>query len=198
VRVIRPHIFWDLDNLRPSDIEEARQLSELLVNQVFEHSNKQIPEVTAFGNDVTVSSISGSTLVPDSPIGMLEEALCGRVVQTSSKRKQSVDREMKQSMIDFAYQEPESLKIVACVSDDHDFVSTLQYCSSLPNCKTLVFGRFGSNKRPKWASARRLDFLPLALSVGIAVALRRDCDNAKSQRAIWKAVNSWCNPMYQR
>lgn len=197
MRVVRPHIFWDLDNLRPSDIGEARQLSELLVNQVSEHSNKHIPKVTAFANDVTISSISSSSLSPDL-IGVLEEAVCGRVVQTSSKRKQSVDREMKQSMIDFACQEPESLKIVACVSDDTDFVSTLQYCSSLPNCKTMVFGRSGSNKRPKWASTRRLDFLPLALSVGIAVALRRDCDDARSQRVLWKVVNTWCNPMNQK
>lgn len=196
---VNAHIFWDMDNLRPLDIDEAMQLSELLVDYVSLCVSGPVrTNVTAFGNDVTILSLVNSTYTYDSK-GRLDEAVRGQVVETCSKRKQSVDSEMKQSMVEFARQK-DSLNVIACVSDDKDFVSTLRYCSSLPNCETIAFGRFSSHKRPRWAHARSLRSLPLPSSVKIAVSLRREHEKYDikgcSQRMVWRVVNTWCNPVY--
>lgn len=255
------HIFWDLDNVRPSSLQELQDLGTAISAAVLElaQCTQQEPQsgskvvanegssrdesstsgidklpvgLTVFANPTTFSKLSSSTALDDHrDLKSVVESLDGTLVRTTG-RKQSVDLAMKSAMLEYAKHastaktiksdrdEIKDIKlsnltvnqdqsnrqdlrsvttvvaaavpILACVSDDSDFVQMLKYCGSL-GCTTVSIGEHKGRKRPAWATPRRLHALPLPAAAAVAITLRRPSgsDNCRER---WSVAGVWVNP----
>ena len=144
------------------------------------------------------------------------ESLNGILVQTTG-RKQSVDLAMRSAMLDYikANTTNSTLQynsnttngsttitaapLLACISDDSDFVQILKYCRSL-GCTTVSIGEHKGRKIPSWAAPRRIDNLPLPAAASAAITLRRPpqmtnhINKDSDEREQWSIARVWINP----
>jgi len=203
-----PHIFWDVDNICPSSLPSLTQLSLLLTSSVSDLSARPTSEVTlvAFANPRTITRLAGTAVAPSgeqipnaSEFQGALDAVRGNVVCTKS-RKQSTDLALRTALCHHAASHPGSM--VACVSDDTDFATTLRYCASSLGCYVISIGEHNRRrKRPHWATARRLETLRLARAADATIVLTRpqtvyDQEGGGLQEILdqWGVGEVWINP----
>ena len=192
-----PIIVWDVDNVHPGSLKSVRNLAQVLVEAVKKAADQdgqhEFPLLNCklYANERSLERIGVSD---DSVEGALEE-FCHPHLVVTRVRKQSVDVAMRQEMIEFAKKCGPNNGVIACVSDDSDFIPTFKYCRSL-GCKIISIGRHSSHKRPSWMHPRKLSTLPLVSAAGAGIALLQmnqfnRIGGADDQFSEWKIVNSW-------
>lgn len=174
------NIYWDLDNVKPKRAAEFFQLKQLIESVVYDIAGLD-STINVFANPSTHDSLSDlDALAADADVTLV----------ATSARKQSTDLAVRSMMLRFA-EAYKGAAVIACVSDDTDFVPVLTYCTRTLGCTTIAIGTFRSSHRPRWAAPRRLSNLPLARAATHAVALRRPEEVSSCHLGSWTVAATY-------